>query len=152
MCDPARRVIGDKAIVDSTGTIRFGGKEALRWISKSKRKEKRRAWIAMAANLHIDCEEWTLPSGSSGHVTGTRALGTSIAPHTTDCGMHGMELQWRQAMDQLPARPKKLALKRVQCLKGADWILVSATTPFGASMGTCTAGGKRAGVCWRWPA
>lgn len=56
--DAARKAAGEKAIIDSTGTVGCGGKEAGRWNTRTRTWEKRRAWTAMAADIQMDFDGW----------------------------------------------------------------------------------------------
>lgn len=55
--DAAHKVAGDRAVIETTGTIWFGGKEACRWSTKTRTWERRRAWPGFAGDLKIDFDE-----------------------------------------------------------------------------------------------
>lgn len=56
--EAARKFAGDKAVIDGTGTIWFGGKGACIWITRTRTWEKRRTRTALAADIHMDFDEW----------------------------------------------------------------------------------------------
>lgn len=56
--DAARNIAGEKAVIDGTGAIRFGAKDACRWSTRTRTWEKRRAWTALATDIHMDFDEW----------------------------------------------------------------------------------------------